>query len=115
MITLQNSDRTKTETMSDTLQLMLDQLIPEDNHKEDSTYDMTIRKQTKQPPYTTDDKEFTEEDVRQVIESLKPKKASGPNGITNEIVKLVFKFIQITMTAIYNACLRTGCFPITGK
>jgi len=109
--TLQKSNGTKTETMIDTLQLMLCQLIPEDNHKEDTTYHMTIRKQTKQPIYTTDDKEFTEEEVRQVIERLQPKKAPRPNGITNEIVKLVFKMIPITMTAIYNACLRTGCFP----
>jgi hypothetical protein len=90
---------------------MLDQLIPEDNKKEDTSYHMTIREQTKQPLYTTDDKEFTKEEVRQVIESLQPKKAPGPNGITNEIVKLVFKVTQTTMTAIYNACLRTGCFP----
>jgi len=70
--------------MIETLQLMLLQLIPEDNHKEDTTYHMTIRKQTKQPLYTTDDKEFTEEVGRQVIESLQPKKAPGTNGITNK-------------------------------
>ena len=57
--TLQKSDGTKTETMIETLQLMLDQLIPGDNHKEDTTYHMTIQKQTKQPLYTTDDTEFT--------------------------------------------------------
>ena len=101
--------------MKETLQIMLDQLMPEDNHKEDTTYRMTIRKQTKQPLYTTDYKEFTKEEVRQVIESLQPKKVPGPNGITNEIVKLVFKVIPITMTAIYNACLRRGCFPDNWK
>jgi len=112
MITiLQKSDGTKTETMIETLQLMLDQLILEDNHKEDTTYHVTIRKQTKQPLYTTDNKEFTKEEVRQVIESSQPKKAPGTNGITNEIVQLVFKVLPITMTAIYNASLRTGRFP----
>ena len=113
--TLQKSDGTKTETMIETLQLMLDQLIQEDNHKEDTTYHMTIRKQTKQSLYTTDDNEFTEKEVRQFIESLHPKKAPGPNGITNEIVKLVFKRIPIKMTVICNACLRTGCFPDNWK
>jgi len=39
MITiLQKSDETKTDTMIEALQLMLDQLVPEDNHKEDTTY-----------------------------------------------------------------------------
>jgi hypothetical protein len=32
-----------------------------------------------------DDKEFTKEEVKQVVESLQPKKAPCPNGITNEI------------------------------
>jgi len=59
--------------------------------------------------------EFTKEEVRQVIESLQPKKVPGTNGITNEIVKLVFKEIPNTITAIYNACLRTGCFPDNWK
>jgi len=40
-----------------------------------------------------DDKEFKKEEVKQVIESLQHKKAPGPNGITNEIIKLVFKEI----------------------
>jgi len=90
---------------------MLDQMIPEDKHKEDTPYHKTIREQTKQPLHTTDDKDFTKEEIRQVIESLQPKKVPGPNGITNEIFKLVFKEIPRTITATYNACLRTGCFP----
>ena len=48
----------------------------------------------KQPLYTMDDKEFTKEEVKQVIESLQPKKAPGPNGITNEIIKLILKRYQ---------------------
>ena len=59
--------------------------------------------------------EFKIEEVRQVIEGLQPKKTPGPNGITNEIIKLVFKVIPITMTGIYNACLRIGCFPENRK
>jgi hypothetical protein len=50
-----------------------------------------------------DDKEFTKKEVKQIIESLQPKKAQGPNGITNEMIKLVFKGIPKTMTATCNA------------
>jgi len=101
--------------MTETLQLIMDQLIPEYKHKEDMSYQRTIRNQTKQPLYTTDDKEFTEEEVKQVIESLQPKKSPRSNEITNEIIKLVFKGIPKTMTATYNACLRTGRFPVNWK
>jgi len=36
IITMRKPDGTKTETMTETLQLIMDQLIPEDKHKEDS-------------------------------------------------------------------------------
>ena len=75
--TLQRPDGTKTETMKETLQLMLDQLIPEDKLKEDTPHHSTIREQTKQQINTSDDKEFTIEEVRQVIEGLQPKKNAG--------------------------------------
>jgi len=58
---------------------------------------------------------FTNEEVTKVIENLQPKKAPGTNGITNEIVKLVFKEIPNTITAIYNACLRQVASQITSK
>jgi len=77
--------------MTETLQLIMDQLIPVDKHKEDTPYHRTIRDQTKQPLYTMDDKEFTMEESKQVIESFQHKKAPGLNGITNDIIKLVFK------------------------
>ena len=37
---------------------------------------------------------------------MKQKKAPGPNGITNEVVKLIFKAILKTITLLYNECLR---------
>jgi hypothetical protein len=40
--TIQKPDGRKTETMTETLQLILDQLIPEDKHKEDTPYHRTI-------------------------------------------------------------------------
>jgi len=58
-----------------------------------------------------DEKQFTQDEVRQIIEGFKPRKAPGPDGITSEILKLVFKSILKTLTSIYNKCLRSGCFP----
>ena len=102
--TMRKPDGTKTETMTETLQLIMDQLIPEDKHKENTPYHRTIREQTKQPLYTMDEKEFTKEEVKQVVEILQPKKAPGPNAITNEIIKLFFKEIPKTITATHKAC-----------
>ena len=46
---------------------------------------------------------------------MKQKKAPGPYGITNEVVKLIFKAIPKTMTLLYNECLRKGSFPAKWK
>ena len=55
------------------------------------------------------------EEVEQVIESLKQKKAPGLSGITNEIAKLIFKAIPKKITSMYNKCLKTGSFPANWK
>jgi hypothetical protein len=89
---------------------MLERLIPEDNVLDDTDYHKNVRKLTEQPIETTDDKEFTQDEIRQIIEGLKPRKASGPDGITNEILKIVLKNIPKILTYIYNECLRSGCF-----
>ena len=91
----------------------MDQMIPEDNPQDDT--DKEIRRQTEQPIDIADDKDFTQDDVRQVIEGFIPKKAPGPDGITSEILKLIYKGIPKTVTSIYNKCLRTGCFPANWK
>jgi len=49
------------------------------------------------------------------IVELKQKKAPGPNGITNEAVKLIFKAIPKTITLLYNECLRKRSFPAEWK
>jgi hypothetical protein len=56
-----------------------------------------------------------QKEVGQVIEGPKQNKAPGPNGITNEIAKLIFKVIPKTITSIYNECLRKEASQSTGK
>ena len=115
IMTMQKPDGSKTESTEETLRLILHQLTPEDNPKEDTRHHIQVREQTEQPLNTPNDIEFTREEVGQVIESLKPKKAPGPSGITNELVKLIFKAIPNTITLMYNKCLKTGCFPDNWK
>jgi len=110
-----DDNTTQTANMTETLALMLEQLIPEDNPQDDTDYHRAIRKLAEQPIDTPDDKAFTQVEVRKVIVGFKPKKAPGPDGITGGVLQLVYKGIPKTMTAIYNECLKTGCFFPTGK
>ena len=113
--TLQKPDGTKTESSEETLRFILNQLTPDDIPQEDASHHITVREQAERPINTPNDKEFTMEEVGQVIEGLKKKKAPGINGITNEIAKLTFKAIPKTITLMYNQCLKTGRFPANWK
>jgi hypothetical protein len=92
-------------------EFMLEQLIPEDNAQDDTDRHKNVRRLTKQPIETTGDREFTQDEVRQIIEGFNPRKAPGADGITSEILILVFKSIPKTVTSVYNECLKKGCFP----
>jgi hypothetical protein len=94
---------------------MTEQLIPEDNTQDETDHHVNIRKLTDHPIETTDDKEFTQDEVRQIIEGFNPRKAPGPDGLTSEILTLVFKSIPKTVTSIYNECLNRRCFPKNWK
>jgi hypothetical protein len=98
-----------------TLTVTLEHLILQDNIQDDTDYHRANRSLAEQPIHTPDDKDFTQDEVRQVVERFKPRKAPGPDGITNKIQQLIYKGIHITMTAIYNEYLKQGAFPLTGK
>jgi hypothetical protein len=58
-----------------------------------------------------DDRDFTTEEIRQVIKSIDYKKAPGEDGITSKIRMWTFESFTKLVTSIYNGCLRKGCFP----
>jgi len=70
---------------------MTEQLIPEDNAQDGTDYHTNITRLTETPNETTDDREFTQDEVRQIIEGFNPRKAPGPDEITSEIIKLISK------------------------
>jgi hypothetical protein len=60
---------------------MVEQLIPEDNPQDDTDHRKNTRRLTEQPIETIDDRDFSQDEVRQIIEGFNPRKAPGPNGI----------------------------------
>jgi len=63
--------------MTETIALMLEQLIPEDCPQDDTGYHKAIRRLAEQPTDTPDDKAFTQDEVRQVIEGFNQRKRQG--------------------------------------
>ena len=60
---------------------------------------------------TLDNIEITEDEVSDVIENLDPNKASGPDLISNKMMKKVSKTIAKPLCIIFNRSLREGIFP----
>ena len=89
---------------------MLDHLITDDG-EEENQHHKNIRKMIEEPIYTRDDAEFTQGEIKQMIESSNRKKAPGTDGITSDIYLRTFNKFPRLVTEIYNQWLKKGCFP----
>ncbi|MCG8047724.1 MAG: reverse transcriptase domain-containing protein [Candidatus Thiodiazotropha endolucinida] len=54
---------------------------------------------------------FTPLEVESIIQSLKTGKASGPNGLSNRILKELYKEVSPPFSSLFNHSLRLGIFP----
>ena len=109
--TLEKSDGSLTSSFRETLEYMADHFIPQDTEQDDSAHQKQIRTATVEPPQTPNDREFTQEEIRQTIENFDHSKAPGEDGITSKILLRVFQNLPKFLTSLYNGCLGRGCFP----
>ena len=58
---------------------------------------------------------FTEEELTTAVNSLKDKKAAGPDEISAEALKAVAKTCPHLLLDMYNECLKTGTFSDSWK
>ena len=93
---LQKPDESLTTDMDETVTLMLEHFMPEDNAQDDSEFHKQVRAQSQGAVNTSDDREFTLAEIRNVVESMNSKKAPGEDGITGEIFKQAFETLQNT-------------------
>jgi len=96
------------------MEVLLDYLFEEDN-TEENQYQKQIRETDEEPIKTRDDIEFSREEIKQVIESFNDKKAPGIDGIRAGIFLRIFTTFPNLITAVYNQCLKRGCFPQSWK
>jgi hypothetical protein len=108
--TLQKDNGSQTEGLRETLQCILEYLIPKDDQSEETEHHKQIRKSIEEP-IDTDDRNFTTEEIRQVIKSIDYKKTTGEDGISSKILLWTFERFPLTVTSLYNGCLREGCCP----
>ncbi|MBW0499329.1 hypothetical protein O181_039044 [Austropuccinia psidii MF-1] len=74
--------------------------------------DIPIRKQPNRP---TTFPLITEDEIENAIAELPNKKAPGPDGIPNELIKISKPLLTMHLLYLYNACLRQGNYPSIWK
>ena len=58
---------------------------------------------------------FSQLEVESVLKTLVTGKASGPNGLSNRILRELSSELSIPFCSLFNQSLRTGTFPATYK
>jgi hypothetical protein len=108
--TLQKPDGTETASIQETMNVLLDYLFTE-ARDEETSHRKNIRKNIKEPINTSEGVEFSRDEIKHTIGSFNHKKAPGIDGITGGIHQRTFNIFPRVITAIYNQCLKRGCFP----
>ena len=90
MSTLQKTNGTHTDGLLETLQCVLEYLAPKDDKSEETEYHKQIRRLIEEL-MDTEEKDFTEEEIRQTIQSIDYKKATAEDGITSKILLWTFE------------------------
>jgi hypothetical protein len=96
---------------TETMNVMLDNIIAEDKEEEETYHHNSIRKIIEEPIHTNNDSEFTQGEIKQTIESFNGKKAPGIDGNSSGIFLRTFNKFPRLITEIYNQCLKRECFP----
>jgi hypothetical protein len=90
----------------------MDTFAAKDNRRDENDYHKQVKALTKQPANTADDREFTIDEISNIIQSMNNVKVPGEDGKTGVIYNHAFKTVPTFITAIYNGCLKQGIFQI---
>ena len=110
--TLIKEDGSLTNNWSDSVEYLMDKLLPDDNPADDSEYHTALRNDMELEYKTIAMAEpFTEEEVREQITTLKNNKAPGPDRIKSEIIQKLQNNLLTPLTQLFNECLKQQKFP----
>ena len=87
---------------------------PDMNHEQNHIFDKLTKMENTFSEYQNQlDYPITEKELSERLQALKPKKASGPDGILNEMLKHSNHKLQLAILKVFNLILSVGYFPNT--
>jgi len=87
---------------------------PEDNQNDDSDYHKQARTQSEEPIYTTDDKDFTVDEITNAVASMGNKRHQERWDNWRNLQSTI-EILPRYITAIYKSCIRRRNFPTRWK
>lgn len=87
-----------TVTVQYTISTILTELLLKDNPLNDTTEQKQIRDSIKNPPQTEDDKLFTIQEIKIILNEINTKKDPEKDRITGKMCKFTFKAIQMLLS-----------------
>ena len=111
--TLRREDGTETLSSEDTAEALLEKFFPEDRVDDDTIGQRHARAKSEEEWTSTspNERDFSNDEVNLVIESLPTHKAPGPDGLDENITKLIHTALPSFWRTLFNKCLQLGCFP----
>ena len=112
LCTLTRNDGTKTTSWRESIELLMEELLPDDKPEDDEIYHQELRRKESEACNMVNNAEFfSEEEVRKTLLSMATKKAPGPDGIKTEVLQKIQHKLIPYLTQLFNECLRQGKFP----
>lgn len=100
-----------TRTVNETSATLLEKFFPDDERTDDTPEQYEVRREAETAEGSTNDRPFTEPEIRRAINAMKARKAPGVDGITADAVQHAFAASPELTTALLNKCLNTRTFP----
>ncbi|XP_072400773.1 uncharacterized protein [Diabrotica undecimpunctata] len=107
--TMKRSDGTYTQNREETIRYLHTKYFPDDNEQDDEDIHKILRQ--KQYQHTTNDKNFTADEITDTLANMMNKKATASDGLSKEFVQKLHETDNTILTKLYNDCLNSGEFP----
>jgi hypothetical protein len=101
--TLKTGNNNYRTDMHTTINQMIEHFAPEGSEDGDEVHHKHVRHQASAPLQTTNDIEFTRQEVQAALETFDPRKAPGEDALSSEILLHVFGSFPALFTQFYKS------------
>lgn len=106
-----NTDGILTDSLRDSVSIILNTLFQEDNEELDSPFHSALRLEASHPPKSAPDLFFTSKEIENIVKSLPERTTPGLDGFRTSDVKYIWSSHPSFLVALFNSCLKWGYFP----